>query len=338
MKSKRKNAFTVLLVIVLMLCSIGTGVVLLKNNSGSAEAVEHIIEISETEGKLSDSQLKSLNSGAIIKYNDEIYQLSQTGEENVYTYTDGENIFVRKYIAVNFDDGFYRSWSQLNDEYVTKALLGNVLGNYATDSDVNDALRSALTTYIKNADLTAILSDYAKNAEVQAALTQALTAYIKDSDLTTILSDYAKDTEVQAALTQALENYMKSADIQKLLTSTLASYVKSTDGQGLVQHTRLSVGENLTIENNCMYVVYCFDESYNLAPFYFVDGSKAGKKGQFAIVFKGGAGSGSLTLFSTGSSSLVTGLAGSASGVTTISASGSSDSHLEYFRLGGKTL
>lgn len=323
MKSKRKNVFAVLLVFVLMLGTVGAGYVLLKNNSGNVDTLERIIEISETEGKLSNKQIKSLNGGAIIKYNDEIYQLSQTGEENVYAYTDGENIFVRKYIAVNFTDGFYRTWNQINDEYVTKALLSSALGDYTTDSDMNNALRAALVSYIKNSDLSTILADYAKDTEVQAAITTALT-------------NYMTGTEVNSALTATLKNYMKSADVQRLLTSTLASYVKNTDGQGLVQHTRLIEGKNLTIENNCMYVVYCFDSSYNLADFKFVDGSKSGKTGRFAIIFKGGSGSGSLTLFSTGSS-LVTNLAGSASGVTTIAPSNADSSHLEYFRLGGKT-
>ena len=44
MKSKRKNIFSVLLVIVLMLGTVGAGYALLKNNSSNTDTVERIIE------------------------------------------------------------------------------------------------------------------------------------------------------------------------------------------------------------------------------------------------------------------------------------------------------
>lgn len=169
MRKSKGNVFVVLLVIILLFGAVGVCFAIFKDNSADNGKIEQVIEVTEQGGKLSAAQIKSLNGGAIIKYNDEIYQLSQIGEENVYTHIDDENIFVRKYIGVNTSDGFYRSWDKVNDEYVTKALLDTALSGYATDSDMNSALSAALANYMKS-------------AEVQKLLTNTLLSYVKKSD------------------------------------------------------------------------------------------------------------------------------------------------------------
>lgn len=169
MRKSKGNVFVVLLVIIILFGAVGVCFAVFKDNSADNGKIEQVIEVTEQDGKLSAAQIKSLNGGAIIKYNDEIYQLSQIGEENVYTHIDDENIFVRKYISVNTSDGFYRSWTKVNDEYVTKALLDTALSGYATDSDINSALST-------------VLANYTTSAEMQNLLTNALASYVKNSD------------------------------------------------------------------------------------------------------------------------------------------------------------
>lgn len=169
MRKSKGNVLAALLVIILLIGSVGICFTIFNDKNSNEEKLEQVIEITEQDGKLSATQIKSLNDGAIIKYNGDIYQLSQVGEENVYIHTDNDNIFVRKYIGVNTSDGFYRSWNKVNDEYVTKALLNNALSDYATDKDINSALNSAL-------------GNYATNADVQSKLTATLASYVKSSD------------------------------------------------------------------------------------------------------------------------------------------------------------
>lgn len=169
MRKSKGNVLAVLLVIILTLGCVGVFFAFFKDNIADEKVNERIIEVTEDNGKLSSAQIKSLDNGADIQYNGEIYRLSQTGEENVYAHNDEENIFVRKYIAVNTSDGFYRSWNKVNDEYVTKALLNTALSDYATDKDISSALNSAL-------------GNYATNSDVQKLLTATLASYVKSSD------------------------------------------------------------------------------------------------------------------------------------------------------------
>lgn len=175
MRKSKGNVLAVLLVIILTLGCVGVFFAFFKDTIADEKTNERIIEVTEDNGKLSAAQVKSLDNGADIQYNGEIYRLSQTGEENVYAHNDEENIFVRKYIAVNTSDGFYRSWNKVNDEYVTKALLNTALSDYATDKDISSALNSAL-------------GNYATNADVQKLLTATLASYVKTSDGKDIVS------------------------------------------------------------------------------------------------------------------------------------------------------
>ena len=158
MRKSKGNVLAVLLVIILTLGCVGVFFALFKDNIADEKANERIVEVTEDNGKLSSTQIKSLDNGADIQYNGEIYRLSQTGEENVYAHNDEENIFVRKYIAVNTSDGFYRSWNKVNDDLVTKALLNSALSDYATGSDVDSALSNALAGYLNNEDVKKTIS------------------------------------------------------------------------------------------------------------------------------------------------------------------------------------
>ena len=329
MRKSRSNVLALLLVIILAFGSVGVFFAFFKGNSAEEQGNERIVEITENNGMLSAAQVKSLDNGADIQYNGEIYRLSQTGKENVYAHNDEENIFVRKYIAVNTSDGFYRSWNKVNDEYVTKALLNNALSDYATDTDINSALNSALGNYATNADLqsklNAALVTYATNSDVQSKLNDAL-------------GNYATNSDVQSKLNAALTNYMTSADAQKLLTATLASYVKTSDGKDIVTRKKLAPGEQLIFEAHSMYVVQCYDTSGNLADFTILGGGKNGTKGRFAMAFLGDKISNStlqsLIVYQTGSIN-ISNLAGTSGSSYGLKPSNNSDC-LVYYKIGGK--
>ena len=136
MASKTKSISAFLLVAVLLLGSFGVFVSIANSKTPETKGSFDFVEVAESDGKLSAEQIRQLNNGAMITYNGEIYQLSQINEEHIYAYNDTDNIFIRKYIGVNTEDGFYHSWEKTNDELVTKALLNSALSDYATDNDV----------------------------------------------------------------------------------------------------------------------------------------------------------------------------------------------------------
>lgn len=176
MRKGKGSVLAVILVIVILFGAIGLCVALFKKSSTEETTAERIIEIKETDGVLTVAQRKSLDGGADIKYNGEIYRLSQINEEeNVYSHASDDNIFVCKYVGVNTQDGFYRTWNKVNDDYVTKALLNSALSDYSTDSDVSKAITAALTNYMQS-------------SEVQNLLTDALASYIKSSDMKNLIT------------------------------------------------------------------------------------------------------------------------------------------------------
>ena len=176
MRKGKGSILAVILVIVILFGAIGLCVALFKKSSTEETTAERIIEIKETDGVLTVAQRKSLDGGADIKYNGEIYRLSQINEEeNVYSHASDDNIFVCKYVGVNTQDGFYRTWNKVNDDYVTKALLNSALSDYSTDSDVSKAITAALTNYMQS-------------SEVQDLLTSALASYIKSSDMKNLIT------------------------------------------------------------------------------------------------------------------------------------------------------
>ena len=305
MTSKTKSVGAILLIAVLLLGSVGIFVVLANNKTSESNGAMQFVEVNEMDGKLSSDQIRLINNGAMITYNGEIYQLSQIGKERIYAYNDAENIFIRKYIGVNTEDGFYHSWEKVNDDLVTKALLNSALSDYATGSDVDSALSNALAGYLNNED-------------VKKTISAALVSYVKSADLGATLADYLTDETMQRAL----------SDI-------LASYVKKTDGTGLVQQYFLTAGEVLNFEKNTMYLIYCFDNASNLQSFELVGGTKSGKTGKFALALYGENSDFALTIYQTGSA-VIGNLVATSGGTLSIKPANVLH-HLVYFKLGGKT-
>lgn len=181
MRSKSKSIISIVLVCVLSLGVLGLVVALVRSKS-DGNAHGGIIEISEQDGQLTTVELNSLSGGADIKFNGEIYRLTRDGTNKVYSYTDAENVFYRKFISVNTEDGTYTQWSEKSEDYVSKATLATLLKGYVKDYEMDNAL----SDYMKDADVNdiigAALTNYMTSAEMQNLLTNALASYVKNSD------------------------------------------------------------------------------------------------------------------------------------------------------------
>ena len=181
MRSKSKSIISVVLVCVLSLGVLGLVVALVRSKS-DGNATGGIIEISEQDGQLTTAELNALSGGADIKFNGEIYRLTRDGTNKVYSYTDAENVFYRKFISVNTEDGTYTQWSEKSEDYVSKATLATLLKGYVKDYEMDNAL----SDYMKDADVNdiigAALTNYMTSAEMQNLLTNALASYVKNSD------------------------------------------------------------------------------------------------------------------------------------------------------------
>lgn len=181
MRSKSKSIISIVLVCVLSLGVLGLVVALVRSKSdGNAQG--GIIEISEQDGQLTTAELNSLSGGADIKFNGEIYRLTRDGTNKVYSYTDAENVFYRKFISINTEDGTYTQWSEKSEDYVSKATLATLLKGYVKDYEMDNAL----SDYMKDADVNdiigAALTNYMTSVEMQNLLTNALASYVKTSD------------------------------------------------------------------------------------------------------------------------------------------------------------
>ena len=181
MRSKSKSIISIVLVCVLSLGVFGLVVALVRSKS-DGNAMGGIVEISEQDGQLTTVELNSLSGGADIKFNGEIYRLTRDGTNKVYSYTDAENVFYRKFISVNTEDGTYTQWSEKSEDYVSKATLATLLKGYVKDYEMDNAL----SDYMKDADVNdiigAALTNYMTSAEMQNLLTNALASYVKNSD------------------------------------------------------------------------------------------------------------------------------------------------------------
>ena len=352
-----KKFLSVILCVAVIAGVVGVGVTLANNNKPQETFVpDRIVTLDGESANLTDKQLKSLESGADISFGSEMYRLSKVGDENIYEHTDGENIFVTKYIGVNAKEKTYRTWEKVNDDVVTKALMSNALSGYTSGS----ALTETLKKYVSDEQLTEILAEYEKGSD----LTETLKKYITDEQLTEILADYVKGTDLTetlkgyvseeeltnilaeyekgSALTETLKKYMtveqSTAALQGYytkseITNLLSGYIKNSSKANLVD---MYMASTLTFKTNTMYIVQCFDTTDNLADFKIVGGGKDGKTGRFAMVFVGNKVSESLIVYQTGSI-IISDLAGTSGGSTGIKTMSGGDK-LRIFEIGGKTV
>lgn len=300
-----KKFLSVILCIAVIVGVVGVGVTLVNNNKPQETFVpDRIVTLDGESTMLTDKQLKSLESGADISFASEMYRLSKVGDENIYEHTDGENIFVTKYIGVNAADKTYRTWEKVNDDIVTKALMNSELSGYITSGGISEILKGYTSA---------------------STLTETLKKYVSDEQLTEILAEYEKGAD----LTETLKKYVTDEQ----LTAILADYVKKSDRKPVVNMYRTS---QLNFKANTMYIVQCFDTTSNLADFTIIGGGKNGKTGRFAMIFVGDRVIDSLIVYQTGSI-ILSDLAGTSGQSTGIKPAASS-SILRVYEIGGKVL
>lgn len=295
-----KKIIPIILCLLVITGVIGVGTSL--ENNKNSDTQEAIVKIDAKTTTLTKNQIKSLDNGADITLDSEVYRLSKVGDEKIYEHTDGENIFLTKYIAVDSKKRTYRKWEKVNEEVVTKAIMNSVL----TDKD--NGLAETLKDYVTDEQLTEILTEYEKG-----------------SDLTTTLSKYLTKEQTQAALT----SYYTKTEI----TNLLSGYIRTGERKPIVSKYLTSL---LNFQPNTVYAVQCYDKSTNLTDFMIVGGGKDGKKGRFAMVFVGDKATDSLIVYQTGSA-LVTDLAGTSGGSTGIVTVNSTDI-LKVYEIAGKAV
>ena len=304
-----KKLLPIILCFIVVAAVFGMGTSFTNENN----TTEQIVQIDGKTTTLTKEQIKSLDNGADITYDSDVYRLSKVGDEKIYEHTDGDNIFLTKYIGVNVAERSYRTWEKLNNDVVTKALMNSVL----TEKD--SALKETLKEYVTDDQMTKILADYEKGAD----LTETLKKYVTEEKVNSILSSYYTKQETQILINQAL-----------------LSYVKKSDGKDMVVKKALNPGEQLIFEAHSMYVVQCYDSSTNLADFTILGGGKNGNKGRLAMVFVGDKVNNttlhSLIIYQTGSIN-ISNLAGTSGASYGIKPSNDSD-RLSYYKIGGQVL
>lgn len=304
-----KKLLPIILCFIVVAAVLGMGTSFTNGNN----TTEQIVQIDGKTTTLTKEQIKSLDNGADITYDSDVYRLSKVGDEKIYEHTDGENIFLTKYIGVDTEKRTFRTWEKLNNDVVTKALMNSAL----TEKD--SALKETLKEYVTDDQMTKILADYEKGAD----LTETLKKYVTEEKVNSILSSY----------------YTKQ-ETQNLINRTLLSYVKKSDGKDMVVKKVLNPGEQLIFEAHSMYVVQCYDSSTNLADFTILGGGKNGDKGRLAMVFIGDKVNNttlhSLMIYQTGSIN-ISNLAGTSGASYGIKPSNNS-CRLSYYKIGGQVL
>lgn len=304
-----KKLLPIILCFIVVAAVFGMGTSFTNENN----TTEQIVQINGKTTTLTKEQIKSLDNGADITYDSDVYRLSKVGDENIYEHTDGENIFLTKYIGVDTEKRTFRTWEKLNNDVVTKALMNSAL----TEKD--SALKETLKEYVTDDQMTKILADYEKGAD----LTETLKKYVTEEKVNSILSSYYTKQETQNFINQAL-----------------LSYVKKSDGKDMVVKKALNPGEQLIFEAHSMYVVQCYDSSTNLADFTILGGGKNGDKGRLAMVFIGDKVNNttlhSLMIYQTGSIN-ISNLAGTSGASYGIKPSNNS-CRLSYYKIGGQVL
>lgn len=304
-----KKLLPIILCFIVVAAVFGMGTSFTNENN----TTEQIVQIDGKTTTLTKEQIKSLDNGADITYDSDVYRLSKVGDEKIYEHTDGENIFLTKYIGVDTEKRTFRTWEKLNNDVVTKALMNSAL----TEKD--SALKETLKEYVTDDQMTKILADYEKGAD----LTETLKKYVTEEKVNAILSGYYTKKETQNFINQAL-----------------LSYVKKSDGKDMVVKKALNPGEQLIFEAHSMYVVQCYDSSTNLADFTILGGGKNGNKGRLAMVFVGDKVNNttlhSLMIYQTGSIN-ISNLAGTSGSSYGIKPSDNS-CRLSYYKIGGQVL
>lgn len=209
-----KKFIPIILCFIVITGVIGVGTSLEKSKNSYTQ--EQIVKIDAKTTTLTKNQIESLDNGADITYGSEVYRLSKVGDEKIYEHTDGENIFLTKYIAVDAKKRTFRTWEKVNEEIVTKAIMNSAL----TDKDNG---------------LAETLKEYSTKEQTQAAITNSLRYYISNTDLSDKLKNYIdKD-----ALSPIIENYYIQKGVQLDIELHTMYFVQAFNDSGDLQELKI---------------------------------------------------------------------------------------------------
>lgn len=270
-----------------------------------------IIALTETHGTLNEEDIASLNQGAVLSFEGEIYQLFQKDEVLVYAFTDSDNFYTRKYINVNPTDGIYQQWVE-QTTYATPDDLGKIVAVNETNGTLSEEEFSSLGR-------GAVLS-YNDRVYQLLQKNDSTWIYTNGCDVTSLTADYI------------------TIDV---FAKTYRTWGKTVSTTPMVSgQTKLGVGETLDFQEHTMYVVQCFDADWTAAKMNIVGGTKANTECKFALVFVGGRDASycdSLMVYQTGSSLNITNLAGTAGQATGLTPT-DENCFLTYYTVGGNGL
>ncbi len=157
-----------------------------KSDSGNDNAATifdlgQVVDLTGQDGEITSAQATLLSRGAVVKYDNDVYQLYQVGDSRVYTCVDSMDEYTRKYIQIN-NDGTFTRWSKTNTDYVDKALLSSVLSEYLKTGEFDETIKDYATNGELDEALSFALANYMKSSEVQNLLANTLASYVKNSD------------------------------------------------------------------------------------------------------------------------------------------------------------
>ena len=266
-----KKLLPIILCFIVVAAVLGMGTSFTNGNN----TTEQIVQIDGKTTTLTKEQMKSLDNGADITYDSDVYRLSKVGNEKIYEHTDGENIFLTKYIGVDTEKRTFRTWEKLNNDVVTKALMNSAL----TEKD--SALKETLKEYVTDDQMTKILADYEKGA-----------------DLTETLKKYVTEDQTRAIISNSLKYYITNTD----LSNRLYDYVGKDGLSPIIENYYIQKGVQLDIELHTMYFVQAFNDSGDLQELKIVGkGNRNGTTGKFAMVITGDSIDENLCILQTGS-------------------------------------
>lgn len=266
-----KKLLPIILCFIVVAAVLGMGTSFTNGNN----TTEQIVQIDGKTTTLTKEQIKSLDNGADITYDSDVYRLSKVGDEKIYEHTDGENIFLTKYIGIDTEKRTFRTWEKLNSDVVTKALMNSAL----TEKD--SALKETLKEYVTDDQMTKILADYEKGA-----------------DLTETLKKYVTEDQTRAIISNSLKYYITNTD----LSNRLYDYVGKDGLSPIIENYYIQKGVQLDIELHTMYFVQAFNDSGDLQELKIVGkGNRNGTTGKFAMVITGDSIDENLCILQTGS-------------------------------------
>lgn len=331
--SKIKTISIAIILCVCVIVTLGFGVKLFSKPNSSAAAKPTaelgIVEITEESGTLSSEQISLLSRGALIRCDSAVFQLSSAADNGfVYSCLSDFGLAEQRTLNVNLTEKTYSTSVNQSDLVHSSDLL-----KYANASELLQyALATDLNLFVKVSGSSGTFSaDDVEKLEKGAVIINGVSVYQlaskSNSEWTYVLPNNGGLGNKVITYTVATSKWAYS-NKNYTVTPTVSS------------QKQLQPGIALTFLEHKMYVVQCYDSSWDLQKMTIIGGGKAGQECNFAFVIVGTRDdnyTSSLVLYQTGSTLNLTNLAGTSGNSTGIKPS--NDQHfLSFFEISGNGL